>query len=537
MEGTRRVAIIGAAASGLPSTRHAVLYGFEPVVFEASDDIGGLWRFKKQDTDESSVMKSTIINTSKELTAYSDFPPPADFANFMHNEKVLEYLRLYAQHWDLLKYIRFRHKVFNIERSPSYEKTGSSKRFRTDEDTAEEFDGVVIALGHHCTPNFPPKWPGQDVFQGRIIHSHSYKDHKGLDDKVCVVVGVGNSGCDAAVELSRFAKMVYLVTRRGTWVYSRIFEHGVPYDIFLNSRFNAFMMSILPESTVCNYLENKLESRFDHANYGLKPAHRILGAHPTANDELPSRIASGMVCVKPNIKEFTETDVIFEDGTVAENVDLVVLATGYTYNFDIVENGKLIKVDRNKSDLYQFVFPLVTADHNTLAVVGYVQPLGSIMAVGEMQARLYFDALSGHTKLPSKEKMAKSVEMKRKEMARVYVDSQRHTIQVPYTPYMDEMANMIGCKPNLLAQFFTDPKLWWTLFFGPNVAYQYRLRGPHPWKDARQALLTLSERVVVPTRTREPPMTKPQGFPLVKTVTLLGICAAVGFHVYRSHLK
>uniref|UniRef100_A0A1I7YTC1 Flavin-containing monooxygenase n=1 Tax=Steinernema glaseri TaxID=37863 RepID=A0A1I7YTC1_9BILA len=102
---------------------------------------------------------------------------------------------------------------------------------------------------------------------------------------------------------------------------------------------------------------------------------------------------------------------------------------------------------------------------------------------------------------------------------------------------MDEMANMIGCKPNLLAQFFTDPKLWWTLFFGPNVAYQYRLRGPHPWKDARQALLTLPDRVVVPTRTREPPMTKPQGFPLVKMVTLLGICAAVGFHVYRSHLK
>ena len=35
-------------------------------------------------------MKSTVINTSKEMTAYSDLTPPAEFANFMHNSKMLE---------------------------------------------------------------------------------------------------------------------------------------------------------------------------------------------------------------------------------------------------------------------------------------------------------------------------------------------------------------------------------------------------------------------------------------------------------------
>lgn len=42
---------------------------------------------------KGSVMKNTVINTSKEMTAYSDFPPPKEAANFMHHSQLLEYLR------------------------------------------------------------------------------------------------------------------------------------------------------------------------------------------------------------------------------------------------------------------------------------------------------------------------------------------------------------------------------------------------------------------------------------------------------------
>lgn len=56
-------------------------------------------------------MRSTIINTSKELLAYSDFPPSDKYANYMHNSRLLEYFVEYAKHHNLLKYIRFRHRV------------------------------------------------------------------------------------------------------------------------------------------------------------------------------------------------------------------------------------------------------------------------------------------------------------------------------------------------------------------------------------------------------------------------------------------
>lgn len=73
----------------------------------------------------------------------------------------------------------------------------------------EIFDGVLLAYGHHTIPYIPDPWPEQDQFQGNIIHSHDYKDLYGYDDQVVAVIGIGNSACDIAVELSRVAKQVW----------------------------------------------------------------------------------------------------------------------------------------------------------------------------------------------------------------------------------------------------------------------------------------------------------------------------------------
>lgn len=80
--------------------------------------------------------------------------------------------------------------------------------FSLGETHTEIFDCVLLASGHHATPHFPPKWPGQDQFKGRIMHAHSYKDHTGFEDQVAVVVGIGNSSLDISVELSRICRKV-----------------------------------------------------------------------------------------------------------------------------------------------------------------------------------------------------------------------------------------------------------------------------------------------------------------------------------------
>ncbi len=70
------------------------------------------------------------------------------------------------------------------------------------------FDGVMVCTGHHVTP-LVPTFKDQHKFKGTILHSHSYKKPDGFEDKTVVVVGIGNSGGDAVVELSTVANKVF----------------------------------------------------------------------------------------------------------------------------------------------------------------------------------------------------------------------------------------------------------------------------------------------------------------------------------------
>ena len=104
--------------------------------------------------------------------------------------------------------------------------------------------------------------------------------------------------------------------------------------------------------------------------------------------------------MKPNVKEFTGTDVHFDDGTVEENIDVVIFATGYSISFPFL--GDLIAVTDNEVSLYKLMFP-PDLEKPTLAVIGLIQPLGIILPIAELQSRwavrvfkgLYAKAVSG----------------------------------------------------------------------------------------------------------------------------------------------
>ncbi|EJW71177.1 hypothetical protein WUBG_17915, partial [Wuchereria bancrofti] len=134
--------------------------------------------------------------------------------------------------------------------------------------------------------------------------------------------------------------------------------------------------------------------------------------------------------IKPNVARFTEHDVIFEDGTAVCNVDAVIFGTGYSFQFPIVEDGNLIPVTDNKVDLYLHIFPLQLSPKNTLAVIGLIQPIGSIMPVSEMQSRFYCEVFAGHCKLPAIDKMKKDVERRRVQTEKRFLKSRRHTLEI-----------------------------------------------------------------------------------------------------------
>uniref|UniRef100_A0A7M4EA91 Flavin-containing monooxygenase n=1 Tax=Crocodylus porosus TaxID=8502 RepID=A0A7M4EA91_CROPO len=105
----KKVAIVGAGVTGLTSIKCCLEEGLEPTCFEKSDDFGGLWRFTEHIEDgRPSLYKSMVSNTCKEMSAFSDFPYPEDFPNYLVNAKFFEYLKLYAKHFDLVKHIQFK---------------------------------------------------------------------------------------------------------------------------------------------------------------------------------------------------------------------------------------------------------------------------------------------------------------------------------------------------------------------------------------------------------------------------------------------
>lgn len=69
-------------------------------------------------------MKNTIINTSKEMTAFSDFVPLPEMPNFMSHTQILAYFRSYADHFHLLQHIKLMHEVIHVERDEKYDETG-----------------------------------------------------------------------------------------------------------------------------------------------------------------------------------------------------------------------------------------------------------------------------------------------------------------------------------------------------------------------------------------------------------------------------
>ncbi|ESO96189.1 hypothetical protein LOTGIDRAFT_214741 [Lottia gigantea] len=517
--GKKRIAVIGSGASGLTAIKCCLDEGLEPVCFEVADNIGGLWRFNTNIKDGlGCVMKSTVINTSKEMMCYSDFPIPKEYPIFMHNRDVFAYFNQYADAFDLKKYIKFQTEVISVKKSDDFEKTGrwdvSYKDVNTGSTDIDVFDGVLICTGHHATKN-EPKFSGLEEFKGKVLHTHDYRDFHGFEEKKVVIVGIGNSGGDAAVELSRICKQVYLSTRRGSWVINRIVDNGMPADMAISSRLAAKIFNTLPKSVVDSLFAKHLNKRFDHVAYSLKPDYGATSQHPMVNDELPNRIISGSIKIKTDIKRFTERGVEFLDGTIEDDIDIVVLATGYIFGFPFVEKS-VIDVKDNRVELYKYMFP-PELSHHTLAVIGCIQPLGAVMPISEMQCRLATRVFKGDVKLPSKGDMWEDIRNKQVAMMRRYVKSLRHTIQVDYAPFMDELAELNGNSVQLMELMKTDPKLGLTCFFGPCTPYQYRLFGPGKWDKARECIMTQWDRTLFPLKTRSiPPAKKSNTFFYIK---------------------
>ena len=433
------VCIIGAGSSGITAAQVLTARGVDVDVYEIGSGVGGNWRYGN-DNGLSSAYRSLHINTSRQLMEYAAYPMPEDLPDYPSHWQIAQYFDDFVDHFGLRDRIRFRTEVVKVEPIAefAYDVTvrGRNEHGEWSEPETRRYAHVVVANGHHWDPRWPePSFPGAEDFPGTQIHAHYYKTPDMFVDKRVLVLGIGNSATDIAVEASRVAERTYLAMRRGAHIVPK-FVFGVPTDHLTDGPI-ARMPTVVQQATLATLLR-VTQGRI--TDYGLpRPDHRVLHAHPTVSDDLLTRLGHGDLTVLPNIDRFEGSKVFFVDGS-AHEVDVVVYCTGYKVSFPFLDQ-RVVRAADNHVDLYRRV---VDPDHHGLYFVGLIQPIGAIMPLAEAQSHWVADLVTGEAALPTYDEMRRQIRQYDEAIRARFVASKRHTIEVDFHKYRSEIARERG---------------------------------------------------------------------------------------------
>lgn len=409
------VAVIGAGASGLVTARWLLAAGFEPVLFERSAGVGGLWR-----PDDGLAYPSLRTNTSKQKTAFSDLPFAPTLPDFPDRAAVLDYLESYAVRFDLLRRIR----------------TGSVVQRVVRRDAGWDVDGEAFARVVVCTGLFSrpllPELPGAEGFGGPIVHTAVYRGAEPYRGRDVVIVGGGSSAVDVAREIVDVARTVQLALRAPVTFTPRRYR-GRPFDHRATR-----LQRRLPLAIRTWGRRRAIADEYRRQGAGSPPP---FGPRTTPGADILPLIAAGRIGLRPALAGLEPGRVRFTDGSTAP-ADAIICGTGYAAEFPFLPAGLPERVGTTLG-LYRLVFPPGAAD---LAFVGLARVNGPVFPVAELQARWVAAVSAGRIGLPPAELMRAEIAQRIATAERSGTDPMR----VELLDYLDEVGGRIGARPSLL---------------------------------------------------------------------------------------
>jgi hypothetical protein len=392
--------------------------------FEKSDRVGGNWVFENKN-GMSAAYRDLFINVSRERMQFADYPMPASIPDFPHHTHIARYFDDYVDHFGLRELIAFETGVERARR-----RGDGVWEITLDTGETRAYDALIVANGRHWSKRWPePAFPGADTFAGEQLHAHSYVDNSLFAGRDVVVLGMGNSAMDIAVESSYVAANTYLAARQGAWIIPK-YVFGRPVDQLPNN-------PRIPFAIRQRMIHQTIKSLTgDPERYGLpRPNHKFGEAHPTVSGRILDRLAHGTIVPKPNIASLAGEEVTFTDGS-AVHADVVVYCTGYKIAFPFFDED-FISAPDNHIELFRRVFH---PEIDNVFFIGLLQPLGAIMPLAETQSNWVGDYLLGEYALPAPAQLREEIRADQAAMRRRYVASKRHTIQVDFDDYLYALA-------------------------------------------------------------------------------------------------
>ena len=374
-----RACVIGAGSSGIAAAKALYAAGVPFDVFERGPVIGGNWVFDNPN-GVSACYRHLEINTSCPRMAYSDFPMPEYYPGYARHWEIRDFFERYVDHFGFRHTITFDTEVEHVTRRADgvflVDLFGPGGR------ETREYDVVLVCNGHHWDPRWPePAYPG--TFDGEQIHAHDYRDSDVLEGRDVLVVGMGNSAMDIAVEASYVARTTTISVRRGQWVLRKTLN-GKPVDQRALPARAPWRLKQLGY----RYLAKRSG---DPAAIGLpRPDHEPGESHPVQSDRFFDRVADGRIAPAPGIDRLAGDRVVFSDGSEAR-ADLVVWCTGYKVTFPFFDANFVSAPDNDLPLFKRTLHPDVPG----LFFIGLLQPLGAVMPLAEAQSAWVAELLAG----------------------------------------------------------------------------------------------------------------------------------------------
>ncbi|QFZ17084.1 FAD-dependent oxidoreductase [Saccharothrix syringae] len=282
------VVVIGAGQAGLSAAYFLERAGLDHLVLDAEDGPGGAWRHRWP------TLRMATVHGIHDL-------PGTPFAEPDPDAPANEVLPAYFADFERRNGLRVRRPV----RVRAVRDLDGLLRVETDRG-AFDTRALVNATGTWTRP-FWPRYPGQELFRGRQLHSSQYRGPEEFAGRHVVVVGGGTSAVQQLLEIAGHAAGTTWVTRRE--------------PEFSDAPFT-------PE--VGRAAVARVEER---VRLGLPPRSVVGVTGLSLTPAVRAGLANGVLARRPVFERLTEDGVAWADGS-ALRADAILWATGFRAALD-----------------------------------------------------------------------------------------------------------------------------------------------------------------------------------------------------------
>ncbi|QTD99184.1 flavin-containing monooxygenase [Streptomyces cyanogenus] len=309
----RPVYVIGAGPGGLAAAYALRARGVRAVVLEKSDQVGASWR-RHYDR--------LHLHTTRRLSALPGLRMPRRFGRWVSRDDVVRYLEKYAEHHAL--------EIVTGVEVHRVERTVDGTGWLLHASGGRELTGsaVVVATGFNHTPRVPD-WPGREGYGGELLHAGGYRNAEPYRDRDVLVVGIGNTGAEIAVDLVEGgAARVRLAVRTAPHILRRsTLGWAAQYTGVLVRRLPVRLVDRLAGPVGRLSTPDLSAHGLPRPDTGLYSRVRQ-GAIPVQDVGLIDAVRKGKVEIVAAVEAFEDGKVVLADGSRIAP-DAVIAATGY----------------------------------------------------------------------------------------------------------------------------------------------------------------------------------------------------------------